>query len=816
MRFFYKLISNIANSLMNVVVPSSLSQQMNQIDSPFLKPNDLEFEKDLEKASNEGIVLLKNKDGTLPLIKDSKIAIFGRTYIDYFYVGNGSGGNVIPPFKLSPYQVFKNQDYLKVDQNIENYYLYQTSLKKNKPIQGFWGHWNRYHEEYKIKEELIKEASLVNETSIMFISRNLGEDQDNILKEGGYYLTKEEKRLLTLLRNYFKKLIIIITSASLIDMEFINDLNPDALIYSSLNGMEGGKPIYNVLINKHNPSGRMVDTVFKIYSDNIVSSNYGKKKVIYKEDIYLGYRYGETFVEDKILYKFGYGLSYSKFKYEFFSYSSSFDKMIIKVKVKNLGPYKGKDVIELFVSKPNDIISNPKYCLTSFNKTKELDVNEEQIIELEFTKKELSSFEDRHDSKYFSSWVIYQGEYKLYLTDDGNKNESCYSLIFNHDEVIETCSLGLFPNDSFFKNRGYNNQSFSLKNTIEQDLSTLKNREFNNSDKNSDKQFTLDMVLDNKITLDQFIDSLSLEELEALTRGHGFMSSPYGIKGNAGAFGGIIDSLNEKNVPPLITCDGPSGIRCEAYTYLLPSGTALASSFNVDMVRKLYEDLGKEMNRLNVDIILGPGLNLHRSPLCGRNFEYYSEDPLLSGKMGSNAIKGIQKYGLGCSLKHFACNNQEKHRSKEDSIVSLRALRELYLRSFEIAINEASPTCIMTSYNKVNGTYAYYNYSLVNTILRKDFNFDGLVMTDWWMKSRRSKDYPKLKKNAYRVRSGIDVYMPGGSRIDKKYRSDHTLLKSLNKKDGIRLEEIKLSVKRTLLLCLKKLEKEKASSNDEA
>ena len=185
MRIFYKLISKIANSMMNIVVPSSLSQQMNQIDSPFLKPNDLEFEKDLETGSNEGIVLLKNKDGTLPLIKDSKIAIFGRTYIDYFYVGNGSGGNVIPPFKLSPYEVFNNQDYLKIDQTVQNCYLYQSSLKKNKPIQGFWGHWNRYHEEFKIKEELIKEASLVNETGIMFISRNLGEDQDNILKKGG-------------------------------------------------------------------------------------------------------------------------------------------------------------------------------------------------------------------------------------------------------------------------------------------------------------------------------------------------------------------------------------------------------------------------------------------------------------------------------------------------------------------------------------------------------------------------------------------------------------------------------------------------------
>ncbi|WPC09731.1 hypothetical protein LB888_01935 [Globicatella sp. PHS-GS-PNBC-21-1553] len=270
------------------------------------------------------------------------------------------------------------------------------------------------------------------------------------------------------------------------------------------------------------------------------------------------------------------------------------------------------------------------------------------------------------------------------------------------------------------------------------------------------------------------------------------MDSPLGPKGNAGILGGTTDSLREKGIPPITTTDGPAGIRLNYYTALLPCGTALASSWNTALVEELGKVFGAEMKALKTQVILAPGMNIHRNPLGGRNFEYFSEDPYLSGKMGAHYVLGVQSNKVAACPKHFVCNNQETNRNKNDSRVSERALREIYLKGFEICIKEAKPYSIMTSYNKINGVWAHYHYDLVTDILRNEWKYDGCVMTDWWMQLAQDPNFEHLTNNAYRLRAQVDILMPGGLSFTVK-ENDNSLIESLEKENGITIEEVRRS-----------------------
>lgn len=276
-----------------------------------------------------------------------------------------------------------------------------------------------------------------------------------------------------------------------------------------------------------------------------------------------------------------------------------------------------------------------------------------------------------------------------------------------------------------------------------------------------DKGIKLEDVANNRATLAGFTAQLEDVELEALCRGDYVMNSKLGTPGNAAVYGGILKSLRKKGVPPVSATDGPSGIRLHCYASLLPIGTLLASTWNQQLVRELYAVEGAEMARKGSDVLLAPGMNIHRDPLCGRNFEYFSEDPLLAGTMGAAVVRGIQSQGVSACPKHFACNNQETMRIYNDSRVSERALREIYLKGFEICVKTAHPFNIMTSYNKINGVWGHYHYGTCTQILRGEWEYDGCVMTDWWMRACKDPDFPLLRNNAYRVRGQVDVLMPG-------------------------------------------------------
>jgi beta-glucosidase len=314
--------------------------------------------------------------------------------------------------------------------------------------------------------------------------------------------------------------------------------------------------------------------------------------------------------------------------------------------------------------------------------------------------------------------------------------------------------------------------------------------------------FKLEDVNAGKITLEAFAAGLTIEELEALTRGDFIMNSPLGFAGNAGVFGGVTETLREKGVAPATTTDGPAGIRLKAYCALLPCGLALSSTWDTALINRLSLEHGEELTANSSHVLLSPGMNILRNPLCGRNFEYFSEDPVLSGKAASAMVKGLQTHGKSACPKHFAANNQETYRHINDSRVSERALREIYLKGFEICIKEAKPRNIMTSYNKINGVWGHYHYDLCTTILRGEWGYEGTVLTDWWMQPANDPDFPDIYNDAYRVRAQVDVLMPGSTK-NTETCGDGSLLNSLGKENGITLAEIQRSAINTLRFVLK-------------
>jgi beta-glucosidase len=317
-----------------------------------------------------------------------------------------------------------------------------------------------------------------------------------------------------------------------------------------------------------------------------------------------------------------------------------------------------------------------------------------------------------------------------------------------------------------------------------------------------DRGWKLEDVKKGTISLDTFLAQLDETDLEAISRGAYVMEHPLGARGNAGIFGGVTESLRRKGIPPVTTTDGPSGIRLYDSSSLLPIGTLLGCSFDTELVERLYAAVGQEMRLRGSDVLLAPGMNIHRNPLCGRNFEYFSEDPYLTGRMAAAVVRGVQSQGLSACPKHFACNNQEVNRKRNDSVVSERALREIYLKGFEICVKKAYPKNLMTSYNKINGVWGHYHYDLVKTILRDEWGYAGNVMTDWWMQYAPSPEFPELRGNAYRIRSRVDVLMPGGRRPgDKREKPDGTLLATYKKENGITLGEMQEAA-RNVLRCV--------------
>ena len=766
------------------------------------------------EAAAEGIVLLKN-DGILPLSADNTVSVFGRVQYDTFFVGYGSGGDVNAHYKVSFNEGLKNCGGIALNKELDC--VYSKWVKSNPVDNGFWGHWPMCYDEMPVSDALAKRAAYISDTALVIIGRAAGEDRENTLEKGSYYLTDEEEKMLSAVSRYFKRWAVVLNIGGIFDFSWLEKYKVPCALICWQGGMEAGNALADVLSGKVSPSGKLTDTIAAAYDLLPTSKNFGgKTKNHYEEDIFVGYRYFETFDKNAVLFPFGHGLTYSSFSVDNISFEKTADKVRVSAVVHNTGNVSAKNVLQLYYSAAGTVLDMPEKVLCAYKKTEELKPGERQEIHFSVPVYSLCAYDDAGATGYVSAYVLQQGEYVFSVGFSSRELTKAGSFSCDENMVISQYSQVCAPNFSEhlmrlkkLENNGYTAKTYApapvktadLRQIIEDGLPPLL--------LNTKPDCTFDDVRSGKASLEEFTATLSAKELEAISRGDYVMNSPLGAKGNASVYGGVLESLRKKGVPPLTCTDGPSGIRLAADSALLPNGTALASTWDPELVEQLYGLIAEEMKERGSDVLLAPGMNIHRDPLCGRNFEYFSEDPYITGTIAAAVVKGLQNGGVSACPKHFACNNQETNRTHNDSVVSERALREIYLKGFEICVKTAKPKNIMTSYNKVNGVWSHYNYELVTRILRKEWGYEGCVMTDWWMRSASSPEFPKLKDQAYRVRAGVDVLMPGGGRSGKR-KPDGTLLKTLGEKDGITLNELQQTALHVLRFALTKdTEKEK-------
>lgn len=757
------------------------------------------------QAAAEAVVLLKNEHQTLPIRQGEKVAVFGRCALNYFGVGYGSGGDVCRPYMRNLYE---GLDELGVcyDKELYDVYAKWIAEPKNEPDEGWWGHWPMNFPEMPLRDDLVKAAAERNDLAVVVIGRAAGEDRENVLKEGSFYLTKLEKKMLKSVSTSFDRVAVVLDCGNVIDMSWTMDYDISAILYAWQGGMESGTALADVLTGKVNPSGRLTDTIAKRYEDYPSAKYFGGKVFNdYAEDIFVGYRYFETFARDKVLYPFGHGLSYTTFDMSG-RLQVDGDKITATVNVKNTGSVAGKQVVQIYGRAPQGKLGKPELELMGFAKTDVLAPGDEVVISVTSDLTSLASYDDTGVTGHLSAFVLEAGEYGICLGNSSGDVTEIGKVMVEADRVVEQCeAVFAVSKETVFK-RMVNRDGQMVMEDVPVTGLDLRQRIASRFpaaiERSQETPLTFDEVQKNPALLDEFIAQLSPEELFDLTKGYGPMNSPDGVAGNAGAFGGVTEDLKARKIPPVITADGPSGVRIKRICTLLPCGTALASTFNPELTEKLYQMVGAEAKHYEVDMLLAPGMNIHRNPLCGRNFEYYSEDPYLTGKMASAAVRGLQSNGISACPKHFACNNQEVRRNTNDSRVSERALREIYLKGFEIMVKEAHPRSIMTSYNKINGVWNHYNYDLTTTVLRKEWGYEGLVITDWWLQPDQSREFEGVGDDEYRIRAQVDVNMPGGNRPGPGKKLSEERLASYGKPDGITLGELQRSAKNVLKFVL--------------
>lgn len=733
----------------------------------------------------EGAVLLKNEGQALPIQKDENVSVFGRIQVNYYRSGTGSGGSVHVAYTTNLLDGLRSKKGLTVNEELAA--VYEKWIEENPFDDGgkVWAAepWNQ--KEMPLTDEVVSQARSKSSKAIVVIGRTAGEDQDNVDAPGSYRLTEDEKAMLKQVTNHFEQTIVVLNVSNIMDMSWLNDesyVHPiQSVIYSWHGGMEGGNAIADVLAGDVTPSGKLTDTIAYSIEDYPSTSNYGNEfKNLYQEDIYVGYRYFETFRPETVQFEFGYGLSYTTFttKAEDAKLISQDGENSIKVNVTviNTGTtYAGKEVVQIYYEAPQGQLGKPAKALVAFGKTNLLQPGESQRLTVSFPVDSMASYDDAGVTGHASAYVLEAGTYRLYV-GTSVKNVEHVSIDGQDGYVVETIQLveqlqeAMAPTEGFTRMKPGTRKEDGSYELIFADVPTRQVSMAERIEKclpqtleqTGNQGYKLRDVKDGKISLEAFIAQLSDQDLAAIVRGEG-MSSPLVTSGTASAFGGVSDSLFNYGIPVACTADGPSGIRMDSgeKATQVSIGTLLAATWNAELVEELYVMEGQELLRNQVDALLGPGLNIRRSPMNGRNFEYFSEDPLISGVFAAACTKGIMKGGSNATLKHFACNNQEKHRSKVDAVVSERALREIYLKGFEIAVKEGGANSIMTSYNPINGHWAASNYDLNTTILRGEWGFQGIVMTDWWaIMNDGVEGGPADRKNTnWMVRAQNDLYM---------------------------------------------------------
>lgn len=734
------------------------------------------YEKTAREMVAEGLVLLKNDNKALPLKQGETVSVFGRMQNHYYKSGTGSGGMVNVAKVVGILDALNECKDVNVNQKLAETY---AAWDKEHPVElGLgWGQEPWSQAEMPVTEELVQEAAGESDSAIVIIARTAGEDKDNTLEKGAFMLTDIETDMLRLVRENFQKMVVLLNVGGLIDMSFLDTISPDACMYVWQGGMVGGYGVVDVLVGDVSPSGKLTDTIAYDIKDYPAYDNFGgEERNFYAEDIYVGYRYFETFAKDKVRYPFGYGLSYTDFKIGVKHASLDFEKGVanICVKVTNTGKRLGKEVVQVYGEMPQGRLGKPSRVLIDFAKTKELVPGLSDELKFEIPLDRMASFDDSGATGHRNCYVLEAGDYTIHVGNSIRNTTEC--LFFELAETVELKKLqeALAPYEKFDRMKPFCDENGRMLIEYEEtplvtvDMYDRREQELPEEiPVTDDKGITLLDVKEGRATMDEFIAQFDDEDLACFVRGEG-MGSSLVTAGTASAFAGVSPNLIAHKIPSVCCDDGPSGMRLDSgmKAFSLPNGTLCGCSFNLELNTRLYALLGLEMTANKVEVLLGPGMNIHRHPLNGRNFEYFSEDPYLTGSIATAQLEGLKSSGVSGTIKHFCGNNQEYHRHTMDSVISQRALREIYLKGFEIAVKSGYADSVMTTYGLVNGLYTAGSYDLNTTILRNEWGFTGVVMTDWWASINRRGMEPDANDFATMIQAQNDMYMccPDGSK----------------------------------------------------
>lgn len=859
-----------------------------------------------------GMVLLEN-DGILPLKKGEKIALYGYGARNTVFCGLGAASftsreEVIIEEGLKRAGLIVTSGkyldrYEAVSKAEEDAYYAQIREAADGILMN--GVLKMYKEPYVpsaqpiLTAEDIQEAKNAGEdapetdTAVFVISRLAGEDADRKLEEGDYLLSKEEKENLKILSENFSRLIVLLNVGAPMDMAYIRSLpNLSALVLVGMAAGVTGLAAADILTGAVTPEGKLVDTWAEKYEDypnaeTFAAMNGNLDDEYYTEGIYVGYRYFDSF-QVKPAYAFGYGMSYTDFSIETKKVEREGEKIILQASVKNTGNiFSGKETVQVYVSAPQGEIEKPYQELKGFEKTKLLRPGERDTVQIAIEIRSLASYSVKD-----CAWILEQGDYLL-RAGNSSRNTKIVGIVRIDEKIVCEKCRNLFPLDVEMKEisareKRSETEQQERKKKMPENLPVLQVRaqeipcifhkyrkplweekkqdmEVRSSGEEISLQDKIDKdhmrkllcyeeVLEGKISLDEFVRSLTIREMAFLCVGNAGEKEDATFASYDGSntdterivpmAPGTCDTTREllesRGIPNMHLSDGGSGLRMlpeyevdekgnlltegilsvrnvskilngdpirdreghtvhEQYTTGLPMATMLAQTWDREAWKACGEIEGKEMQIFHVELWLAPSMNIHRNPLCGRNFEYYSEDPLITGECASAVIYALQSLRfVGATMKHFACNNQEDNRHGTNAHVSERTLREIYLKGYEIAVKKAHPEAIMSSYNLLNGTHTANHYPLLTLLARDEWGFDGMIMTDWGTTSPNENEKRKYPAStcAGCIRAGNDLIMPGS----------HGDIKSLWKvaeNKEVTIEELRLCTKRILKTMLK-------------
>lgn len=780
-------------------------------------------------VASEGMVLLKN-EGILPF-QNKQIALYGNGARMTVRGGTGSG-DVRERYSVNIEQGLINAGFTFsstkwLDRFDNQYEKEKEEFVKSveEKIKGFgplktMQMFNIIHEQklkYPIGDEIREDEWADTDTCIYVVARQAGEGGDKRLEKGDYLLTDAEYKNIEECGKRYKNFLLVINSGSIMDLSILDKVDIPSVLFFVQGGEEGGNAFADIVTGKVNPSGKLTDTWGKNYLDYPSANTFSYlngdlKDENYFEGIYVGYRWFDA-KNIEPLYPFGFGLSYTDFKNSVKDIRVEKDQINLSVSVKNIGTkYSGKEVIQIYLSKPNGKLAKEKYSLVSFAKTSLLKPEEETELYLAFSLSDFSSFDENT-----ASFILEKGEYGVFIGNSSRSLTPCAVLKLEKDLIKEKVEH-ICKKKQTFKDLEIDIEDIKFDSAVPRFLI----KEIETRNKKTIKP------IDNKIK--KLAHSLNNKELISLVSGTGYSGKNFNI--TPGVCGRTTGSLTQKGIYDINLSDGPAGLNViqkvaylengspryidelpsdwqwgwvkklaplvmakegkgtPVYQYMTawPSETLQAQTWNLGLAEEVGKAVGKEMLEIGVTIWLSPGMNIHRNPLCGRNFEYYSEDPLLTGLMASAITKGVQSFeGIGVCIKHFCCNNQEDNRNHVSSNLSERALREIYLKGFNIAIRESSPMSIMTSYNMVNGVYTPNSNDLCTKLLRNQWGFDGLVMSDWNSTDQCS--------HAKAIMVGNDLIMPGNKAVRK------SLEKAL-KNGELTREKLLVSAERVLTIIM--------------